>query len=133
MRALYNFPPSLKFYSVLGLTALTYRSDSPLLLSEDVFLTLTVRLSGLLSDQPIYGRGCRSRTHARRVGACCATVTLILYIWYSVRDSNSRQNGYEPLVLTTELTECIGDSERIRTPDPLLRRQLLYPTELRNQ
>ena len=33
----------------------------------------------------------------------------------------------------SETPKKSGDSGRIRTPDPLLRRQLLYPAELRSQ
>lgn len=51
-----------------------------------------------------------------------------------------RVTGVEPMslawkaiVIPLYYTRIIGDSERTRTPDRLLRRQLLYPTELRNQ
>ena len=46
------------------------------------------------------------------------------------RDSNPRQSDPQTGALPTELRPPNGVSEEIRTPDPRLRRALLYPAEL---
>ena len=52
-------------------------------------------------------------------------------IWGGWWESNPRPPGPQPGTLTNWATSTIiGTVGGIRTPDPLLRRQLLYPTEL---
>ena len=64
---------------------------------------------------------------------------LIKFLWGDRRGSNSRQPVPQTGALPTELRSpyllfCIsGVSEEIRTPDPRLRRALLYPAELQTQ
>ena len=61
----------------------------------------------------------------------CLTTWLYPYIWGGVWDSNPRHSVPQTDALPTELTPpYFGTLGGIRTPDPLLRRQLLYPTEL---
>ena len=55
---------------------------------------------------------------------------LIKIIWGDRRDSNPRQPVPQTGALPTELRPPNGVSEEIRTPDPRLRRALLYPAEL---
>ena len=52
--------------------------------------------------------------------------------WWIQLESNQRPLGYEPSALTNWAMDPIfyGVSEEIRTPDPRLRRALLYPAEL---
>ena len=52
-------------------------------------------------------------------------------IWGERRDSNSRQPEPQPGALPTELRSPYGVPLGIRTPDPRLRRALLYPAELK--
>ncbi len=56
--------------------------------------------------------------------------------WGERRGSNPRQPGPQPGALPTELRSPYFlnlDPREIRTPDRLLRRQLLYPAELPGQ
>ena len=61
---------------------------------------------------------------------------IIKFLWGDRRGSNSRQPVPQTGALPTELRSpyfvffISGVSEEIRTPDPRLRRALLYPAEL---
>ena len=56
---------------------------------------------------------------------------IITFKWGERRDSNSRHPEPQPGALPTELLPPYGVPLGIRTPDPRLRRALLYPAELK--
>ena len=57
------------------------------------------------------------------------------YLWRSGRDSNPRINGFADRAISLSGTRpftLVGDPGPIRTADPLLRTEPLYPAELRD-
>ena len=64
-----------------------------------------------------------------------AVSNLLVLSWANPPSLNHHNAGAgtTPPILNPKPPKKDGDSGRIRTPDPLLRRQLLYPAELRSQ